>query len=113
MKEEPVTSNGVTIVAPAQYAQINKLIHGKTQPLQNLDTVHSLSVRIHLLPNIQSICTTVVMYSIEPFQSLMSKSTFETSNSITGIFREVGSIRWRKNLVDPNVSESMSSEATA
>jgi len=44
---------------------------------------------------------------------LKASRTFATSNSITGIFFELGSIRWRRNLGDPNVKESMSSEATA
>lgn len=39
--------------------------------------------------------------------------TFSISNSITGIFRAEGSMRWRTNFGDPNVNESMSSEATA
>jgi hypothetical protein len=39
--------------------------------------------------------------------------TLAISNSITGILRDVGSIKCRKNRVDPNVSESMSSDATA
>jgi len=44
---------------------------------------------------------------------LKVKRTFSISNSITGIFLELGSIRWRRNLGAPNVKESMSSEATA
>lgn len=40
-------------------------------------------------------------------------NTLEISNSITGIFLELGSIKWRRNLGVPKVRESMSSEATA
>jgi hypothetical protein len=43
----------------------------------------------------------------------VTSSTFATSNSITGTFLELGSIKWRRNLGAPNVRESMSSEATA
>jgi hypothetical protein len=39
--------------------------------------------------------------------------TFETSNSMTGILRDVGSIKCRKNRSEPNVRESISSDATA
>lgn len=39
--------------------------------------------------------------------------TLATSNSITGIFLELGSIKWRRNRGAPKVRESISSEATA
>ena len=91
------TSNAITIITSRKNAQVNELIHGKIQLLQNL--THIPSEQQTQNQQTTSVCN--------------AQSTFATSNSMTGTFLELGSIKCRRNLGAPKVKESMSSEATA
>jgi hypothetical protein len=52
-------------------------------------------------------------YMHQSTEHITAMHTLATSNPITGIFFELGSIKWRRNRGAPKVRESISSEATA